>query len=268
MDKIYNTLLLEENPPVLRVTLNRPERANAFNTEMIGELTDLFTRLRGETGIRYVVFTGRGNIFSSGVDLVEAYSELQAGDSPHEKGRLGQLECHEFMKKLENLEQVTFAALNGPVYGAGFALSMACDFRVLADHAVMCIPEAKVGIFFTWGCTPRLVSMVGSAKAKELIMLCSEVDAPEALRLGLVNRVVPAGELFAEVDRMIGAIEGMGRLAVRMTKKIANAAAAPNFGDLYICEPELLERVVLSGEPAEKIREFWEKRVKQAGNKD
>jgi len=137
---------------------------------------------------------------------------------------------------------------------------MGCDFRIASQSASFGIPEANIGIFFTWGCTPRLTRLIGPAKAKELIMTCDRIDAEEALSIGLVNKVVPPEQLMEAAHELVDKIAARGPLAIRIAKKIVNAAAAANFGDLYICEPELVERLFVSPEPAEGIRAFIEKR--------
>ena len=152
------------------------------------------------------------------------------------------------------------AAVNGYALGAGLVLAMGCDFRIAAENARFGVPETNIGLFFTWGSTPRLTCLIGPAKAKEMIMTCDPIDAQEALRIGLANKVVPADKLMDAVHEFIEQIASKGPLAIRMTKKLVNAATAANFGDLYICEPELVERLILSPEPMEGIKAFIEKR--------
>ena len=252
----YETLLVERSGAVTTVTLNRPAVLNAINKRMLDELTQLFGQLRADPSTRFVIFAAAGRAFSAGIDLSDS---LSAASLPTNM-RLGQLAGQEFMRTLENLEQVTFAAVNGVAVGAGLALTLACDFRVASQQASFAIPETNIGLFFTWGCTPRLTALVGPAKAKEMIMTCDRVSAAEALRIGLVNRVVAHDSLMEATHDMVERIARRGPLAVRMTKKLVNAAAAPGYGNLYLCEPELVERLFLSGQPAEGVQAFVEKR--------
>lgn len=257
----YETILVEQSEWAVTVTLNRPDRLNAINATMFQELERLFRELREDLRTRFVIFTGAGRSFSAGADLAgwsgpHATSEDSLGDQM----RLVQLAGQDFTRSLESLEQVTIAAVNGHAMGAGLVIAMACDLRIAARSAALGIPEANVGIFFTWGCTPRLTRLVGPAKAKEMIMTCEPVGAEEALRIGLVNRVVPDDELMASAHELAGIIGRRAPLAVRMTKKIVNAANAPNFGDLYPCEPELVERLYLSQDPLEGLAAFAERR--------
>jgi len=257
----FETLLVERDGEIMTVTLNRPEKLNAINDTMLKELTSLFAGLRDDATTRFVILTGAGKAFSSGADLGSALQSAE-GDSipPYEMARRQQLRGHELMQTLERVEQVTIAAVNGMCLGAGFAISLACDFRLASDSAVFGLPETHVGIFFTWGCTPRLVRAIGPSRAKELIMTCDEVYPKEAFMWGLVNRLAPQQELLSMARAFADRIARQGPLAVRMTKKIVNAASLQNLGDVWLCEPELVERVFLSGEPLEGFNAFLEKR--------
>jgi len=257
----YQTLLVEKTPPLVTVTFNRPARLNAFNLEMIQEVMRLCSELREDVDTRCVIFTGAGRAFSAGIDLSGRGGPPPEDPFPHyTEARMGQLLGHDFMRALEGLEQITIAAVNGLALGGAFSVCMACDFRIASENAGFGIPEANVGLFFTWGCTPRLVSLIGPAKAKELIMTCDIIDAAEAQAIGFVNKVVPAERLMETARELAAKIISRSPLAIRLTKKIANAAAAPNIGDLYICEPELVERLYLSGDPAEGANAFLEKK--------
>ncbi len=257
----YKTLLVERSGAVVTVTLNRPAVLNAINKRMLDELMQLFGQLRADPAARFVIFGSAGRAFSAGVDLSDLLAMTQESTTSASSGaRLAQLAGHDFMRALENLEQVTFAAVNGVAAGGGLALMLACDFRIASQEARFGLPEANVGLFFTWGCTPRLTALVGPAKAKEMIMTCDWVSAEEALRIGLVNRVASPGKVMETARDMADKIARQGPLAVRMAKKMVNAAAAPGYGNLYLCEPELVERVFLSGQPSEGVQAFVEKR--------
>jgi enoyl-CoA hydratase/carnithine racemase len=253
----YETLLVEKTDTTSVVTLNRPAKLNAINAKMMAELAQLLTELKEDVNTKFVIFTGAGKAFTGGADIAGRQS---GGLEYAYVQRLAQLRGHDLIRNLENLEQITIAAVNGFSLGAGLVIAMGCDFRIASTNAVFGIPEANVGIFFTWGCTPRLVSLVGPAKAKEMIMTCDMMDAEEAFRVGLVNKVVPPEQLMEAAHELVGKVGSKAPLAVRMAKKIVNAAAAPGFGNLYLCEPELVERLYLSQDPAEGARAFQEKR--------
>jgi enoyl-CoA hydratase/carnithine racemase len=262
----FETLLVERSGAIATVTLNRPTVLNAMNNRMLDELGRLFGQLREDPATRFVVFTGAGRAFSAGADLSESLNTTQRSTvSLPTSMRLQQLAGQDFMRSLENLEQVTIAAVNGVAAGAGLALTLACDFRIASKDASFAIPEANVGLFFTWGCTPRLTTLIGPAKAKEMIMTCDWTSAGEALRIGLVNQLAAPDGLLEAVREMAERIAGRGPLAVRVAKKLVNAAAAPGFGNLYLCEPELVERLFLSQQPLEGVRAFVEKREPDFG---
>nr|WP_304216145.1 enoyl-CoA hydratase/isomerase family protein [Fredinandcohnia onubensis] len=254
--KNYETLIIESNEPVLTVILNRPQKANAMSKQMIEELMDVLIQLRYEERYKYVVFTGSGKYFTGGADLSEFLTDIESGTFTPSANRLLQMYGQEFMQKIENLEQITITAINGPMYGAGVALALCCDFRIMAENSIICVPEAERGTFFTWGSTPRLVSIVGPAKAKELIMLCNPVTAMEAQRIGFANQVVADEALIDSVQLMIASMERSPFLPLRLTKKIVNAAAAPTFGNILPYEPELMEQVSMSGDFQNGINQF------------
>ena len=249
MMKEYRNLLLEADPPVLKVTLNRPAKGNAVNKEMSAELMDLFTELRYEPDIHYVVITGQGRFFSVGADIPEAVRNMENGKLGSEQIRTYQADGNELMRKLENLEQITICAINGPMIGGGLALAMACDFRLMDSEAWTSIPESELGLFFTWGSTPRLTKLVGGSMAKKLIMLCDRIDADEALRIGLVDQVTPPGELNNVVEEMLAKLKKIPFLPIRLTKKIVNSVEATAMGNIAVFEPELHDQSNLTGIP-------------------
>jgi len=257
----YNNILVERKEPVVNVTLNRPEKLNAINSDLVGEMLHLFGELRTDIAIRYVTFTGAGRAFSSGADISD-----RGGSAPSDRfeyytrTRLTQFQGHDFMRSLESLEQITISAINGYALGAGLCIPIACDFRIASERAIIGVPETGIGIFYTWGATPRLTSIIGPAWSKEMIITGDFYDPQKALSCGLVHKVVPHEKLMDAVHELVEKIDLKGRLATRMAKKMINAAAAPNIGDLYICEPELVERLYLSDEPLEGGRSFAERR--------
>jgi enoyl-CoA hydratase/carnithine racemase len=257
----YKNILVERSDPVMKITLNRPEKLNAISADLVNELFHVFNELRMDRDIRYLVFTGAGRAFSSGADISD-----RGGPPPDDRfdyytsARLAQFRGHDFMRLLENLEQITISAINGYSLGAGLCIPIVCDFRIASELAQIGVPETGIGIFYTWGATPRLTSLVGPAWAKEIIITNEVYDANKALMCGLVHKIVPHEKLMDAVQELIDKIELKGRLATRMAKKMINAAAAPNIGDLYVCEPELVERLYLSDEPLEGGRSFAEGR--------
>ena len=256
----YETLLVKKSGEMAVVTLNRPNVLNAMNVQVMLELKELLTDLRGDQTTRFVIFTGAGKAFSCGAEFTKKGMDERYARPELANERLWQLFGQDFMHTMENLEQVTVAAVNGAAVGAGLCLAMNCDFRIASEDAVLGVPETNLGIFFTWGATPRLNALIGPSKTKEMIMTCDNISAHEALRIGLVNKVVPPEQLMTSCEELVKKIAAKGPLAIRICKKIVNAASLSRMADLYPCEPELVERIMLSGDAEEGIQAFLEKR--------
>jgi enoyl-CoA hydratase/carnithine racemase len=251
----YETLLFEQTGEIVTVTLNRP-KLNLFNQKMVEELIQVWHSLRNNPTARFVILTARGNHFSAGADL----KEIGQGELSAEDARRMQLAGHEMMRSQESVEQVTVAALQGIVCGAGMAVAQACDFRIMADDSYYIVPETNIGTYYTWGSTPRLVRMVGASKAMEIIMTCDPIPAQEAFRLNLANKVVPNNIVLETTQEFIAKIASKSPTCIRLTKKIALGASMEGFGNMFICEPELMQEVVYTGETQEGVEAFIEKR--------
>jgi len=251
----YNTLKVDQSGDIVTVTLNRPP-LNLFNGEMLDELIRVWHSLRQNREARFVILTAGGDHFSAGADL----KAIEDADFTPEDARFQQLAGHELMRSLENVEQVTVAALQGAVVGAGMAVAQACDFRIMTEEAYYLVPETMVGTYYTWGCTPRLVRMTGASKAMEIVMLCEPVSSAEALRLNLANRVVPKDMLMEATHEFVAKIASKSPTCIRITKKIALGASMEGFGNMFVCEPELMQGVIFTGETREGMSAFLEKR--------
>ncbi|MBM4761434.1 enoyl-CoA hydratase/isomerase family protein [Bacillus sp. B15-48] len=254
--KQFETLLIEKNNNTLTITLNRPEKANAISPEMMDELLEIISDLRYNSEIKFVVFKGAGKHFSGGADLSKLMEQFEAGSYTTAAARLIQSKGLEITNKLEELEQVTIVAIDGSCIGGGLALALACDFRIMTEQATISIPEVERGMFFTWGSTPRLINIVGVAKAKELIMLCDTINSEEAVRMNLVTKVTPKNQLMDEVDKIINKLDSSPFMPIRLTKKIANAASIGLMKNVMIYDTELFEQSILSGEPIDEMKKF------------
>jgi len=251
----YETLRVEQSGEVVTVALARP-KLNLFNMKMLEELIEVWHSLRLNRTARFVILTAQGDHFSAGADL----REISEREFTAEDARYQQLMGHELMRSLENLEQVTVASLRGVVCGAGMAVAQACDFRIMTEDSYYIVPETLVGTYYTWGCTPRLVRMVGASKAMEIIKTCDPIPAQEAYRLNLANKVVPNDSLEEATQAFVAKIAAKSPACVRITKKIALGASMEGFGNTFVCEPELMQEVVYTGETREGISAFLEKR--------
>lgn len=195
------------------VVFNRPEALNALNTAVLKELDSFLGTVAHDRSIQVVILTGEGKSFIAGADISEM-AELDARGGMH-FGAFGQ----KVFRKLETLSKPTIAAVNGFALGGGCELAMSCDIRVASEAAVFGQPEVGLGIIPGFSGTQRLPKLVGVAKAKELIMTGDKVKADEALKLGLVNHVVPAGELMEKAEGIARKIMKNAGVAVRLAKK-------------------------------------------------
>lgn len=210
---------IERDGAIVRIWLARPAIHNALDAETLEALIAACHRLQVEFDVPVIVFGGRGPSFSSGADRRNPPARLtrDAGKNARERRYVAQL-GRRVLEAVERLEAITIARLHGHVIGAGVVLALGCDLRVAAASTRFAIPEVDLGIPLTWGAVPRLIREVGAARAKELILLCDRIDAAEALRMGLVNRVVPDAELDAAVDAWATRLAAKAPWALHMTK--------------------------------------------------
>lgn len=214
----YETLLLETSGRVATVTVNRPQKLNALNAACKAELGALLERLRADPGVGAVVITGAGpKAFMAGTDIGEL-----AGLDPV-SGRGFASGGQALFDAVQHLGKPVIAAVNGYALGGGCELALACHIRLASETAVFGQPEVNLGIIPGYGGTQRLARIVGHGRAAELILTGRQVDAAEALRIGLVNAVLPPGDLLERAREMGGAIAGKGALAARMALKALNA---------------------------------------------
>ena len=262
----YEFIIVERKEPVLTITLNRPKKLNAISLQTWAEINDVYEKLQQDRSIRYVIFTGTGPNFSAGDDMKLQLEKFYA-EKDYDQIRYQQYKSHELKNKIMNMEQITIAAIKGYCLGSALGLAMLCDFRVATPSIKLSIPETRVGIFYTWGLTHYMNRLVGPAVTKDMIMTCRNLGAEEALRVGLIGHLVPEEKLMDKVYELIELMEGNGPNAVRLTKKLVNASSAPEIGDLMVMEPDLVQYQYLSGEAAEGIGAFVEKRKPRWHNK-
>jgi enoyl-CoA hydratase len=226
-----STLLFELTDGIARITVNRPDKLNALNAIVIAELGDAVTRIETDSAVRGVILTGAGTkAFVAGADIAELTEQGAAG------GRARALVGQQVFRRLERCGKPVIAAVNGFALGGGCELAMACHLRVASDQARFGQPEVKLGIAPGYGGTVRLPRLVGKGRALELLLTGEMIDAPEALRIGLVNRVVPADRLLTEAEAMLRTILTNGPLAIR-----ACLEAVDNGLDMTVDQALLLE---------------------------
>jgi enoyl-CoA hydratase/carnithine racemase len=186
-------VLISRTRDVATVTLNRPERRNALSDDLLSQLSRVLAGLRDDATTRAVIVTGTPPAFSAGADAPFRSSMTEAERREAFAARRGQFRrlFERATALLENLEQPTIAAINGPAVGGGWGLALACDFRLASPEARFWIPEVELGVPLGVGSTTRFVRLVGPARAKEIIMEGRRYSAEEAHALGLVHQVVP-----------------------------------------------------------------------------
>ncbi|MCY3902783.1 MAG: enoyl-CoA hydratase/isomerase family protein [Caldilineaceae bacterium] len=212
---------LSHDGPIATVVLNREEKLNALNSEMLAALEEYADVLDRSQDVRVVLMTGTGRAFCVGADIIE-WSDL----TPLEMGRRWIRDGHRIFARYARLPQPVIAVLNGYTFGGGLELALAADLRLAAAGAQLSFPEVKLGIIPGWGGTQRLGQLVGPSRAKQMIFSGERVDAEVAERSGLVNEVVPGEQLAQRARELAEAIAANGPVAVQMSKQLIDAAAA------------------------------------------
>jgi enoyl-CoA hydratase/carnithine racemase len=212
-------LLVSLDGAIATITLNRPEKLNALTLPMLSALDEALVALDSDAEIRVVVIKGSGpRAFSAGADIV-AWSSL----APLEMWRTWTRTGHRVMERLESLRQPTIAALNGIAYGGGLELALACDLRLAADHVLLRAPEVGIGTVPGWGMTTRLATVVGPARAKQMILTGRPVDAGRAAAWGVVSEVVPREDLDAITEELAQEIAAQAPVAVQVAKQLIDS---------------------------------------------
>ena len=221
---MYRHIRSEFSGRVATVTLDRPERRNAFSAELMREMIACAQELGARGELDAVIVAGAGGTFCAGADLKDP--SRWAGGAPlleqREIAGLG----FRMARAWEELPQMTIAAIEGYAVGGGLAFAVALDWRVIARDAFVSLPEISLGIPLTWGTLPRLVNLVGPAKAKRLAILCERAGAEAALAMGLVDELCEPSKAMETATRLAAAVTDKPKHSVLMTKEAVNAYAA------------------------------------------
>jgi len=255
----FKSLLSRQDGPILTVTLNRPEKLNAFNGDMFAGLAKLTEIASEAPDIRVVVFTGTGRAFSSGADL-SSLSQGQAqtgGESSEDPFVAGVRQAQEVFDRVEAIPKPTIAAINGHAVGAGLQLALACDFRIVVKWTKLGLTDVKNGIIPSLGATTRLPKLIGLAKAKELIMTGDFITPDKALEIGLVNSVVQKEALDSAVSALAKRLISRAPLALAAAKDLLNTEASLD----QVAQTQA--RLIKSDDAREGISAFLEKRDPQ-----
>jgi enoyl-CoA hydratase len=251
----YSTLLFDLADGIARITINRPDKLNALNATVIAELDDAAGRIEREADIRAVLLTGAGTkAFVAGADIGEIGS--QGATDGQARARAGQ----RMMRRLEQCGKPVVAAVNGFALGGGCELAMACHIRIASEGARFGQPEVKLGIGPGYGGSVRLPRLVGRGRALELLLTGGMIDAQEAWRIGLVNRVVPADQLLPESTRLVQTILENGPLAVRACLELVDAGLEMGTDEALRLEASWFGLLSATADMREGTRAFLEKR--------
>jgi enoyl-CoA hydratase/carnithine racemase len=267
----YATLRFERDGSVGWLRLFRPDRLNAFTVEMWRELRELGEELRDDAELRALVVIGEGRAFSSGIDTSVFAGDTLDGDTletdrdaprRHDDPAVDAImQTQDSYTWLEEAPYATIAAVRGYALGAGLQLALACDLRVFAEGTKAGLLEFKYGILPDLGGTQRLPRAVGPAKAKELIFTASQIDAEEAFRIGLTQRLVPDAELEPTVRELAATIAAQPPLAVEGAKRAVNVAGTVQTRDGLRIEAEGQAVCLRSDDMKEAIAAFVERRA-------
>ena len=258
----YQTLLFEVKEAVAYVTINRPDKLNALNAQAKSELREAFEQCRTNDAISVVILTGAGEkAFVAGTDIRELTAlNPETGKEFSEGGQ-------SVFNLIENLGKPVIAAVNGYALGGGMELALACHIRIAGENAKFGQPEVNLGIIPGYGGTQRLARLVGKGRGMELILTGDQIDAQEALRIGLVNKVVPLPDLISTARAMAQKIASKGQIAVRMALKAVNMTHETNLTDGQALEASLFGLCCGTEDFKEGTKAFLEKRKAEFKNK-
>jgi enoyl-CoA hydratase len=251
----YQNLLVETREGVAFVTVNRPDKLNALNDRTVEELDAAFAAVATDAAVRGVILTGAGEkAFVAGADIAEL-----ATQSPVD-GKERSIRGQRVLDRIERLGKPVIAAVNGFALGGGCELAMACHVRVASENAKLGTPEVKLGIMCGYAGTQRLPRLVGKGRALEMLLTGEMVDAAEALRIGLVNRVVPREKLLAEAEGLMRKMLANGPVSLRFTLEAVNDGLETGFDEAERQEATLFGLICTTEDMKEGTKAFLEKR--------
>ena len=240
---------------IATVTINRPDKLNALNSQTVNELAEAFAQVEGDAAIRALILTGAGEkAFVAGADISGfGWSTKEAASEGSSSGSL-------IFRRLETSRKPSVAAVNGFALGGGLELALCCTVRIASDNARMGLPEVKLGIIPGYGGTQRLPRIVGRGRALEMILTGDPIDAAEALRIGLVNKVVPLADLIPTAKTLLGRMLNNGPVAVAAAMRVVDQGLDGSLEAGLAIESSLFGEVSTTADCKEGVAAFLEKR--------
>ena len=249
----------QDRGAVRHIVLNRPEKRNAFNRELVIATGEALRAAADDPSVHCVVLRGEGAMFSSGMDLGSLANLAEHPDMLRPFRRA----CLEAWNLAEEMPKPVICQIHGACIGGAMELALACDMRVIAADALIGMPETRVGLIPDVGGSSRLPQIVGLGRAKELIMTGKLIDGTEAERIGLANRVAPAEEIEAATQALVDELLACAPVAVGLAKRVMDASARPALAATLELEVAMQERCARSADYAEGAAAFREKRAPQ-----
>jgi len=237
------------------LTINRPKVLNALDWQTLRELGDFVENHLAKENLKALIVTGAGDkAFVAGADIAQMNNMNDREFQEYVDY------AHKVYELIENDPCPSIAAINGYALGGGCELALACDIRIASEKARMGFPEVKLGIFPGWGGTQRITRVLGLGKTKELVFTGEMINAEEAIRIGLVEKVVPPDKLMDEALKMAGAIAKTGPIAVKLAKTAINAGSEMDLQKALLLEKTLVSLCFDSDDRVEGMKAFLEKR--------
>jgi len=255
---MYEHILVSETEGIATITLNRPDKLNAFIGHMRRDLAEALEHAGSDRGVKVVIITGAGRAFCSGGDIAFMAELMERRNSDEFSRILGA--GRRVITAIRSMTKPVIAAINGPAAGAGFNLALACDLRIASRNATFTQSFVKVGLHPDWGGTYFLPRLVTSNKACEMFFLGDSIDAAEALRLNLVNKVVAPEELEAATLQLAERLRAAPSIAVAAAKQAVYMSSASDLDEMLRYETEAQLRCFESDDGHEGVRAFFEKR--------
>jgi enoyl-CoA hydratase/carnithine racemase len=255
---MYEQIDITEDSGITTITLNRPEKLNALAGHMRRDLAEALEAAGAERSVHVVVITGAGRAFCAGGDVAAMTDLIERQDAEEFSRLLGA--ARRVVTAIRQMTKPVIASINGPAFGAGCNLALACDLRIASTTATFSQSFAKVGLHPDWGGTYFLPRLVTPNKACEMFFLGETMDAAEALRLGVVNKVVEPGELEAETRKLAERLRNAPAVALAAAKQAVYMSQAAELEEMLRYETEAQMRCFASQDGAEGCRAFLEKR--------